>query len=149
MMIKRFYKKFKKPILALAVLATAGFVAIDLLYIYKLYKMHEAPVVVEADRRSEIVIEGLIRDLSPQINQINSLVKRGYSEIFIKINSPGGGLKTTERMMQAINVAQYHGVEFTCVVDGMAASAATVILSQCDNRYAIFGSGILWHSMLT
>ena len=141
-------KRLKKPAKLLAVLMLLGANIVVALYIGKAVHQYRAPAVVTANADHEINIHGVIENLDDQTKQVNKLVRAGVGEIFIDINSPGGGLVPTEKFLRVMASAQYHGVVFTCVVTRQAASAATIILSHCNNRYALYGTGILWHSML-
>ena len=145
--IRKFLNKNKKLIL----LVIANLIMATLLGIkgYDTYKIYTAPAVVSVNQEKLITVEGPIRSLYEQYTKIKQLIKNGDKEIFIKINSPGGYLTPTNKFLKAMNMGKYFGVKFTCIVEEKAASAATIILSNCDNRYAMFDSRILWHSMLT
>ena len=69
------------------------------------------------------------------------------NKVFIRINSPGGSGTEMEIISDKIDQLKDNNVKVICLVDGMAASAATVILSHCSERYATTSSNILWHSV--
>ena len=97
---------------------------------------------IKALRRRYADMPGLHREIIKR-------VKRGDSNILIRINSGGGQVTTGMRLVHLMHAAQRQGVKFTCVVDTRAASMALVIFSECDSRFATFGSSILWHSAAT
>lgn len=116
----------------------------------KYYLKYTNPGVVTINPANYLEVVGPVSDLSEQINKINFITRTSEdNNIYIGINSPGGRLDTTELFLRIMQGAKQQGMVFTCIVDGMAASAAVIILSECDNRYALMNSGILWHSMLS
>ena len=107
----------------------------------------EFPQKVYVDPSREVNITGPIRNLDYSIDTIIEGVREGVTEIFITIDSPGGRVDTTLKLIDVMKAAQSHGVRFTCIVTGRALSAAVILLSHCDSRYAIFGTRIMWHSV--
>ena len=61
------------------------------------------------------------------------------------INSPGGSVAAGSIFIQAMDIAKARGVRFKCVVTSIAASMATHIYGNCNDRYAFASSFILWH----
>lgn len=70
-------------------------------------------------------------------------------EITLVIDSPGGYVDSGLRMITAMHLLQAQEVSFRCVVTGMAASMAFGILAECDERYAMSTSGLLFHPIRT
>jgi ATP-dependent protease ClpP protease subunit len=79
--------------------------------------------------------------------QLIRLVKAGNKEITIQLNSGGGLMNVGMDFVAQMKGAQQRGVKFTCIVDNHAMSMALIIFSECDTRYATFGSKIMWHSI--
>lgn len=84
--------------------------------------------------------------MRPQAIKLNKLVRAGHKEIFIIIDSGGGSLQAGSILVDRIKAAKYRGVTVNCIVDGMAASMALILMSHCSERYGMFGSYIMWHS---
>ena len=120
-----------------------------------------APVdpVVYSDKAQTLVLKGVVyHDDYPAIDrqhthmpgltaELVGLVKHGVTDIHIRIDSPGGRLREGMQFVHAMREAKMLGVRFTCVIDGRAMSMALILFSDCDNRYATFGSKIMWHSI--
>ncbi len=79
--------------------------------------------------------------------QLVKLVRGGNTEISLSIDSGGGLMREGMEFVHTMREARLMGVKFTCVVEGRAMSMALIIFSECDNRYAVFGSKIMWHSI--
>lgn len=77
-------------------------------------------------------------------NKIEELAKTD-DDIFLVINSPGGAVTLGYLVINAMNVAKQRGVEFICYVPQMAASMAFQIFANCDERYTLPGTYLLWH----
>lgn len=116
---------------------------------FKTVQKMTTPYYVEALDKELIVIEGPILDLSSHADVLRYLVKKGTPEVTIYINSPGGLVSEASGFIAFMEAAKMQEVTLTCVVDGMAASAAASIFSHCDNRYAVFGSVFMFHSAFT
>jgi len=76
----------------------------------------------------------------------------GYAEhashvgtVEVVINSPGGSVFAGLQFVNAMHLAQARGIKIRCYVAGMAASMAFQILAECDERYALRYSLLLWH----
>ena len=81
--------------------------------------------------------------------RFKKLAERGEKEITLRINSPGGSIFAGHRWGRNMeDLKKRHGLKVTCVVDGMAASMAAVILESplCDTRLATTRSIILFHN---
>lgn len=96
-----------------------------------------------------IVIDSAIR--APGIlYKTNQLL--GYAEhtshlgtVELVLNSPGGSVFAGLQFVNAMQLAQSRGIKIKCYVAGMAASMAFQILAECDERYALRYSLLLWH----
>lgn len=91
--------------------------------------------------------ESRIINIYDKARELVNLVRAGKTEITIGINSGGGLVDAGMAFVTIMRAAKYQGVTLTCIVDGRAMSMAVVILSECNNRYAVFGSKIMWHSL--
>lgn len=129
--------------LSLLVLSLAP---VTYLSIQKLYIQATAERAVTVSKDMEVRIDGPIQNLVAEVKKVNDLVQAGHRDIRISISSPGGRIDVMNDFIRVMETAKYHGVKFTCTVVDMAASAAVVILSQCDRRYAKYGAQIMWHS---
>ena len=74
-------------------------------------------------------------------------IQSGSKHIVFVINSGGGNTEPTERLIKLIRESKAVGVKITCIANGMVASSAMMLMSECSNRFAVFGSGFVWHSV--
>lgn len=171
--LKAIKQHYKLGLKGVALLAALGIISI---YSYKLYYLNkDVPSSIELQEASDNIIQvdgaimkassfSLKRAASPlpasilarykslhmpaKTSQLLHMIKEGKKQIYIRIDSPGGRLDVGQEFIDAIHVAQNRGVKVTCIVDGLAASMATIILSECDERLATVDSRIMWHSIL-
>lgn len=147
----------KKTAAILLLLCASAYCFIQAYTIYT--RLGPTPKVVELNP-DVIVLEGtiykadtigLFRKKAANIvkakKKLVNLVRGGAGEVHIKINSGGGLMDPGMKFVHTMRAAQYVGVRFICVVDGRAMSMALIIFSECDERYATFGSEIMWHSI--
>jgi len=103
------------------------------------------------DRSRTIEITGEIG--APTIlqasNKLMALSRESTSPVYLLLNSPGGSVIAGLQFLNAMEVAQARGVDIRCIVPGMAMSMAFQILLQCDRRYALRYSLLLWHPLRT
>lgn len=69
--------------------------------------------------------------------------------ITLVLDSPGGYVDSGLKLLTGMRLLQSQGYTFRCLVTGMAASMAFGVLAQCDTRYALEFSGLLWHPIRT
>jgi ATP-dependent protease ClpP protease subunit len=81
--------------------------------------------------------------------KIEKLSRNSDEDIDIIINSPGGYITPGLQMVSAMNVAQKRGVTVRCFVPMLAASMAFQVFAECDERYALKYSRLLWHPART
>ncbi len=167
-MIKRILKVLLISILSLALSVVGTIYFVKQSYLHK-----DVPSQIKSNYDETIIIDGIIFDnrfrrifgeaeldrfremygqkkfvhMPAKTQQLIKLVKDGHDEILIKLNSGGGLMDVGMDFVYAIRGAQQRGVTVTCVVDNHAMSMALIIFSECDNRYATFGSKIMWHSI--
>ncbi|APZ81762.1 Clp protease-like protein [Rathayibacter phage NCPPB3778] len=68
------------------------------------------------------------------------------SQIILRVNSPGGEVFEG---ISILNMLRAHKAKVTCVVDGLAASAASVIAAGCDETVMSPGTQLMIHSPWT
>ena len=91
-------------------------------------------------------------DVDPMVEAMGGfmrLASEGKKEVTLRIDSHGGGIFLGLKWMRLMeDVKKANGVHVTCIVDGMAASMAAVILESplCDTRLATSRSMILFHN---
>ncbi|MGX9348149.1 head maturation protease, ClpP-related [Microbacterium sp. KNMS] len=81
-------------------------------------------------------------DISTVLDGLSSTV----SQIILRINSPGGEVSEA---MAILNMLRAHKAKVTAVVDGLAASAASVIAAGCDETVMSPGTQMMIHSPST
>lgn len=119
-----------------------------LFYSHSIYYNSRSIEPITVNQQDLIIVDGPIRDLKEQAKQLITQVRQGKKTVYLLINSPGGYVNAGDYLIKHILAAQSFGTEVVCIVDGMAASMATIILSRCDERLALFGSVIMWHSVM-
>ena len=94
---------------------------------------------------ADMVLTGQIgRNMEPAVDYLRVLAKK-KTNIVIVLDSPGGSVHAGWHFINAMRAAQAKGVTLECHVSGMAASMAFQILAECDRRYAMEYSFLLWH----
>jgi ATP-dependent protease ClpP protease subunit len=76
---------------------------------------------------------------------MNKLAAIKYGRVSFVIDSYGGSVAAGIALIQVMHQVQARGVEIDCLVTGNAMSMAFIILAECDNRYALSDSQLLWH----
>jgi ATP-dependent protease ClpP protease subunit len=77
-------------------------------------------------------------------NKIEELAKTD-EDIYMIINSPGGEVVVGYLIINAMNVAKQRGVKFICHTSQLSASMAFQVFANCDKRYALPGTYLLFH----
>lgn len=67
------------------------------------------------------------------------------NDIHMTIDSPGGSIFAMSAILRAMEHRKANGATITCIVNGMAASAAFTILTHCTKRIVIEHSYLLFH----
>lgn len=99
-----------------------------------------------------LVIDGVIEggNLSAVTEALDGFAASSdHSPVDLIINSPGGSVTTGFLFLNHMAAAQAQGIEIRCFVPNLAASMAYQILVQCDKRYALNDSFLLWHRVRT
>ena len=96
------------------------------------------------DRLIEIIgeVDGDIIDKAAEINRLAEL---SDEPIELLINSPGGAVLPGMIFVDAMRAAKSEGIIFKCTSVVMAASMAYVIYSECNERYALANTRLLFH----
>lgn len=88
------------------------------------------------ENKAELMLYGDIKDYSSwteeeisAVDVIRELKSLDVDEIIIHINSNGGGATSA---VAIANTLKQHKAKITCYIDGIVASAATIITSACD-----------------
>lgn len=88
------------------------------------------------ENKAELMLYGDIKDYSywteeeiSAVDVIKELKSLDVDEIIIHINSNGGGVTSA---VAIANTLKQHKAKITCYIDGIVASAATIITSACD-----------------
>lgn len=103
-----------------------------------------------ASKDRTVYLKGQVgRNALSAAQRIEELSKRSTDDIDIIISSPGGYIAPGLQMIQAMNIAQERGVKIRCLVTMMAASMAFQVLAECDERYTLKYSMLLWHPART
>jgi len=119
-------------LIAVALISTTGF---------------SKSITVDPDAPTTLEINGPIsfQMTIPLVDKIVSQAKDDDVEITLIINSPGGEVNAGMYLLNAMKLSQARGVSFRCITTGLAASMALQIFSQCDTRYALPNSFMLYH----
>jgi ATP-dependent protease ClpP protease subunit len=104
-------------------------------------------VEVSAATKFDLRIVGPINpDLRPAITLLKA--HEGSKEVPVRIylNSPGGRVDIMEELIWVIDSLKESGYTVNCVID-RAISAAFIISSSCDNRFAFADSVFMYHEI--
>jgi ATP-dependent protease ClpP protease subunit len=81
--------------------------------------------------------------------KIHTLTRESADPIYLMINSPGGAVLVGTSILDAMKMAQKKGIVIKCAVGTLAASMAFIILAQCDERYVLHDTKLLFHPVST
>lgn len=107
----------------------------------------EAMRMIEKDERLAREDEPKVFSANMFLASVPLAINPDDNSLFIVINSPGGSASEMDMIVSKIRQLKERGVVVKCLVDGVAASAATIIFSECSERYATDRSVIMWHSV--
>lgn len=86
--------------------------------------------------------------IAPLTDALDMVIRSGSNmPITIVINSPGGGVIAGMAFINRMQTLRDMGVTINCYVLDVAASMAFQIFTQCNNRYALPTSYLLWHGV--
>lgn len=91
------------------------------------------------------VIGPVGRPILEQADKVRALTEENKKDIFVLLNSPGGSVFTGNMFIEAIKGAQAAGIKVKCISAVFAASMAFNIMLQCDERYVLEETGLLFH----
>lgn len=84
-----------------------------------------------------------ILELNKQINFFNDEIKK-YDVIYLHIQSYGG---LVHEALSLVDTITYSDIPIHCIIEGIAASAATIISIVCDHRYIRPNSVMMIHQL--
>ncbi len=90
-----------------------------------------------------------VDSLSETTVHLMQVISQGEKRVTLRIDSSGGGVAVGNRWVRYVeDLKKKHNLHVACIVDGIAASMAAVILqtSFCDERLATSRSIILFHN---
>lgn len=96
-------------------------------------------------KRTVEIIDNIDMNSLGLADKIESLARRSDKPIYLMINSLGGSVLVGNTIIDALHVAQARGVEIRCAVGVYAMSMAFNILSQCDKRWVLKNTKLLFH----
>ena len=103
-------------------------------------------ITIDPEAATTLELNGPIEFSSviPLVDSIVTQAKDGV-EITLLINSPGGEVNSGMYLINAIRLAQARGTRLRCITTGLSASMAFQVYAQCDSRYALPNSFMLYH----
>ena len=84
-----------------------------------------------------------ILELNTKINFFNDEIKK-YNVIYLHIQSYGG---LVHEALSLVDTITYSDIPIHCIIEGIAASAATIISIVCDYRYIRPNSVMMIHQL--
>lgn len=88
-------------------------------------------------------------NLPTPMDFVAALKTSGYSNVTLYVNSPGGTATAAFAVKAQLERLAAKGIGLECRIDGMCASAATIIASACDKVVAAEGSRYFVHKAWT
>ena len=107
---------------------------------------YEKREIIEFNVSNLILIDGPIDESSSE-KFANKIFSISSDKIYIYISSPGGDVYSAFKMINVIKTLSKNK-EIVCIGE-FAASAAFLILSQCDNKIVTNTSTLMQHQMAT
>lgn len=101
-------------------------------------------LTVDKDRTIRIIGE-VDEGMLGVIPQLDDLSSKSNKPIYLLINSPGGSVFVGNLVINAMVAARSRGVKFHCVSTMFAASMAFQFYVECDKRYALRHTKLLFH----
>jgi ATP-dependent protease ClpP protease subunit len=104
----------------------------------------EVPTV---NPKRTVVIAGVIGggNILPLGEHLLKLAEQSKEPVDIIISSPGGEVQTGLMFLEYVKAVKARDVKVRCYVAGIAASLAFTIYTQCDERYALESSLLMFH----
>jgi ATP-dependent protease ClpP protease subunit len=103
-------------------------------------------IAIDPDAPTTLELSGPI-NFPMAIPLVDAVVSQAAKdvEITLIINSPGGEVNAGMYLLNAMKLSQARGAKFRCITTGLSASMALQVFSQCDSRYALPNSFMLYH----
>jgi len=109
-------------------------------------KFYDPTQTFTANKERTVYFKGVIGGSAiKQASRIEALSRVSAANIDFVINSPGGSVLPGLQVISAMRVAKARGVKFRCFVPVLAASMAFQILAECNKRYTLVNTLLLWH----
>jgi ATP-dependent protease ClpP protease subunit len=105
---------------------------------------HGAELRVDPTRLVRVIGE-VNGSMLPLANRIDQLSAQSDEPIYLLINSPGGSIVIGNLIINSMNQAKARGSRIVCVSTLIAASMAFQFLVECDERYAMRYTKLLFH----
>jgi ATP-dependent protease ClpP protease subunit len=105
----------------------------------------EAKTLTLKTKRYVELIGAVRGDAVELAQKIDKLSAKSDADIYFLINSPGGAVGPGMAVVDSMVMAKKRGVTFKCAVGVLAASMAFIILSECQERYALPNAKLLFH----
>lgn len=124
---------FRTALLSLSLIATPAF--------------SKSFTVEDPSRLVEVIDVVNFEMVQTVAQKIDLLSQQSSKPIDILINSPGGSVMAGTIVLDAMDLAKRRGVNVRCITGVLAASMAYVMLSNCNERYALPHAKLLFHPM--
>lgn len=118
---------------------------LSLSFMFGVVTAFAGPTVDVRGKRTIRIIGEIGGGALDQAAAIEKLSGESTDPINLIINSPGGSVPAGLQLVEAVHIAQARGVTVRCTVTTLAASMAFILLSECDERYALANSLLLFH----
>lgn len=120
-----------------------------LVWILSVLSMSVSAKTLTPDMTRTIYIRGAIGNNGFSIAQKIEQLSQSEGAITLIINSPGGAIIPGLQVISAMKVAKARGDKIVCIIPVVAASMAFQIFINCDERYTLTGTMLLFHPATT
>lgn len=101
-------------------------------------------LIVNPSRLVSVI--GIVDDsILLKAGELITLAEKSKEPIYIHLNSPGGMVSPGLIFMDAMALVRERGVQLVCVSTALAASMAFNVMIECDERYALPNTQLLFH----
>lgn len=101
--------------------------------------------VVAGKHKVELIGPVTAKQVASFTSTFTGLLREDVVTIDVLINSPGGSVYDGTTVVDLLTMAKARGITVRCYVGGMAASMAFIILANCNERYVLPHSKLLFH----
>ncbi len=106
-------------------------------------------LLVKDSKRTVTIDKEITGDVLLQAQKVVELAAISKEPIYIVLNSPGGSVMAGNIFISAVHLAQERGITVVGVSTVMAASMAFNILTECNERYVLENTLLLFHPVGT